>query len=172
MFYFSLCPHDSNSLTKHSLADLYSQVSLEDEELNGLDVGKGQNEPNTIDLRWSRVGHYLIDKPLNVNFMKQMMASIWQSGKGVYIRELSPNLFLFQLFYEMDIRRVLEGSPWLFNNHLLLIKRLAKDEQPTKIGHVDRFCDRLFNHPSGEVPRPYGSWMRVASRRQQSLIDE
>ncbi|TYG77276.1 hypothetical protein ES288_D03G181400v1 [Gossypium darwinii] len=32
--------------------------------------------------------------------------------------------FLFQFFHYMDLERVLKGSPWTFNNHLLILYNL------------------------------------------------
>ena len=62
--------------------------------------------------------------------MKNTMVALWRSGKGICIKDLSPTLFLFQIFHEIDIRRVLESGPWTFDQHILLVKRLGELEQP------------------------------------------
>ncbi|MBA0630734.1 hypothetical protein Godav_002799, partial [Gossypium davidsonii] len=33
----------------------------------------------------------------------------------------------------MDLDRVLKGSPWTFNNHLLMLHQLEKEEAPLKV---------------------------------------
>ncbi|MBA0575935.1 hypothetical protein Golob_027549, partial [Gossypium lobatum] len=33
----------------------------------------------------------------------------------------------------MDLKRVLNGSPWTFNNHLLILHKLQRGEDPLKI---------------------------------------
>ncbi|PPR96359.1 hypothetical protein GOBAR_AA24307 [Gossypium barbadense] len=42
-------------------------------------------------------------------------------------------MYLFQFFNEVDIHRVLAGTPWFFNNHLLILQRLSMGEDPTKL---------------------------------------
>lgn len=36
--------------------------------------------------------------------------------KGVYIKDLNPNLFLFQFFYELDLQRVVASGLWTFDS--------------------------------------------------------
>ncbi|KAJ8451231.1 hypothetical protein Cgig2_014003 [Carnegiea gigantea] len=61
------------------------------------------------------------------------MAMIWRPMKGVHVKDLGENLFLFQFFYELDMRRVLDGGPWCFDQHLLVLKECSEKEQPSKI---------------------------------------
>lgn len=42
-------------------------------------------------------------------------------------------MYLFQFFYIMDMERVLKGSPWTFNNHLLILYKLQWREDPLKV---------------------------------------
>ena len=46
------------------------------------------------------------------------------------IKDLENNRFLFQFFHELDISRVLEGSPWTFNQIPLLLERLTEGDNP------------------------------------------
>ena len=43
--------------------------------------------------------------------------------KGICIKENEPNLFLFWFYHEIDLRRVVEGGPWTFDCHVLLLHR-------------------------------------------------
>lgn len=47
----------------------------------------------------------------------------------VQIRDLGGKRYVFQLFHVIDMERVLKGSPWTFNNHLLL-HQLQLTEDP------------------------------------------
>ncbi|MBA0710967.1 hypothetical protein Golax_010208 [Gossypium laxum] len=49
---------------------------------------------------------------------------------GVQISDLGNKRYLFKFFYEVDVERVLSGTPWTFNTHLLLLHRLRKGEDP------------------------------------------
>lgn len=33
----------------------------------------------------------------------------------MYVKELEHNPYLFQIYHEIDIQRVIEGSPWTYN---------------------------------------------------------
>ncbi|KAK5812389.1 hypothetical protein PVK06_027818 [Gossypium arboreum] len=52
------------------------------------------------------------------------MENLWHPVKGVQIRDLGEKRFLFQFFHAMNMDRVLKGSPWTFNNHLLVLHKL------------------------------------------------
>lgn len=54
-------------------------------------------------------------------------------GRGVYIREFEPKLYLFQFYHEIDIKRVVEGSPWSFNMKVLIISRMKEGDVPRGI---------------------------------------
>lgn len=62
--------------------------------------------------------------------MQQTLAALWRPVKGVYIRELDVNLFLFKFYHEIDIKRVVEGSPWTFNRKVLIISRMQEGVNP------------------------------------------
>ncbi|MBA0556809.1 hypothetical protein Golob_026883, partial [Gossypium lobatum] len=49
---------------------------------------------------------------------------------GVLISYLGVKRFLFKFFHEMNVKRVVYGSPKTFNNHLLFIHPLGNDEDP------------------------------------------
>ncbi|XWS52451.1 hypothetical protein CRYUN_Cryun11dG0071500 [Craigia yunnanensis] len=65
--------------------------------------------------------------------IKNTLAYIWRPMKGVCIKNLSPSLFLFQFFHEMDVERVIKGGPWTFNQHLLLFFKLSIKVNPTQV---------------------------------------
>lgn len=53
--------------------------------------------------------------------MKERMAGVWRSGRGVNIREAGPCIFLFQIFHPLDLEHVLKQGPWSFDKHLLIL---------------------------------------------------
>lgn len=61
------------------------------------------------------------------------MAHNWCPGKGVYIHEVVPQLFVFQFADKVDVRRMVGGGPWAYENHLLLFQRLQPGEDPESI---------------------------------------
>lgn len=61
--------------------------------------------------------------------MKERMATVWQPFKGVGIKELKRGLFLFQ-FFHIDLQKVLNGGPWYFDSHILLLSPIGENEIP------------------------------------------
>ncbi|XVF36543.1 hypothetical protein REPUB_Repub19eG0066800 [Reevesia pubescens] len=65
--------------------------------------------------------------------MKNTLAYIWRRVKGVYIKDLSPSLFLFQFFHKLDVERVIKGGPWTFNQNLLFMRQLETGINPLQV---------------------------------------
>ncbi|XVF51254.1 hypothetical protein PTKIN_Ptkin04bG0169900 [Pterospermum kingtungense] len=65
--------------------------------------------------------------------MQNTLASLWHPVKGVCIKDLGSNLYLFQFFHKLDIQRVERGGPWTFNQQLSLTKRLDVHERPMNV---------------------------------------
>ncbi|KAK6133887.1 hypothetical protein DH2020_032377 [Rehmannia glutinosa] len=116
-----------------SLEDLCGRLQLEEEETGGLCLEGEEVEELNQDHRWCLIGRFLSDRLVNILVMKNTLASIWRPVKGVFIKDLGPNLFLFQFFHESDLSRVISSGPWTFDNQLLLTKRLSVGEQPSKV---------------------------------------
>ncbi|KAK6137382.1 hypothetical protein DH2020_028854 [Rehmannia glutinosa] len=124
-----------------SIEELCGNLQIEEEEEGGLVVEDSEVEPQAQDLRWCLVRQFLANRHVNFQSMKNTIASIWRPMKGVFIKDLSPNVFLFQFFHELDVSRVQANGPWTFDNLLLITRRLNVGEQPTK---VDLFHSELW----------------------------
>ncbi|XWS62033.1 hypothetical protein CRYUN_Cryun07bG0176100 [Craigia yunnanensis] len=108
-------------------------MSLEEEEEAGLMLEDISDEAAVTDFQWCLAGQFLTDRVINLMAMKNTLASIWRPVKGSYIKELSLTLFLFQFFHELDIDRVVNKGPWIFNQHLLITSRLKVGDNPSQI---------------------------------------
>ncbi|KAL9441316.1 hypothetical protein AB3S75_019905 [Citrus x aurantiifolia] len=130
-----------------------ARLQIDEEEEGGLEVTREADEDNgkvKIDSRYCLVGHFLTDKVINFVAMKNTMAALWRPGKGVCNKDLSPTLFLFQFFHEIDVRRILDSRPWTFDQHILLVHRLGADEQPQNIPlFFTTFWVQIYNLPLG-----------------------
>lgn len=74
-----------------------------------------------------------MDRPIKFPFFRDTMAAVWRPRKRVCIKELRPNLYLFQFFHEIDIARVMEDGPWSYEQNLLVLHRLQLDESPVEV---------------------------------------
>lgn len=63
-------------------------------------------------------------RTINFKAMKMHMSAIWKPEDGVHIKDIANQRFLFHFFHEADVRMVLDGRPWTFDNNLLILARL------------------------------------------------
>ncbi|KAM6561714.1 hypothetical protein CsatA_030953 [Cannabis sativa] len=120
----------SSSRTMEDLGHQWADLQVEDENEVGLLFDQEEVLVDEFDGRWCLVGKLLSDRPADFDSLRNVMASLWRPGKGMYVKELETNRFLFQFFHEVDIGRVLEGTPWTFNKSLLLVERIQGGENP------------------------------------------
>ncbi|KAJ8444151.1 hypothetical protein Cgig2_030971 [Carnegiea gigantea] len=71
--------------------------------------------------------------------MKIVLKSIWKPLKGMAVREMDENVFLFQFFSKKDKDYVLKEGPWAFDGHVLLLKEWTGLEQLSEI-KFDKAC--------------------------------
>ncbi|XP_050211918.1 uncharacterized protein LOC126662073 [Mercurialis annua] len=105
---------------------------FEEEEDDGLDIS-GIEEARNDEYKWCLVGRFLTEKTVNLTAVKTVLPPIWKPVRGVCITEAGPNLFLFQFFHEMDMKRVLEDGPWTFEFHLFICRQLVVGESVANI---------------------------------------
>uniref|UniRef100_A0A803Q4W9 CCHC-type domain-containing protein n=1 Tax=Cannabis sativa TaxID=3483 RepID=A0A803Q4W9_CANSA len=115
------------------LEDQWASLELEEEDEVGLVAARVDQEELVIDTRWCLVGKLLSGRVSDFDAFQNMMAFLWQPGKGMYVKELNSNLFLFQFYHEIDIDRVITGSPWTFNKKQLILHRLKEGENPRSV---------------------------------------
>ncbi|KAM6543561.1 hypothetical protein CsatB_008008 [Cannabis sativa] len=123
----------SSSYVMGDLAEQYENFQIDDEEEGVLIEGEADGDEQTFDDRWCLVGKFLTGRSIDFDAMRHLMASLWQPGKGVYVKELEANLYLFQFYHEIDIQMVIDGSPWTFNKVPLIFHRLKSGENPRMI---------------------------------------
>ncbi|KAM6592919.1 hypothetical protein CsatA_000622 [Cannabis sativa] len=124
----------SNSQTRfQNLSEDYAGFTIDDEDEEGLLFEAGEDGLAEIDDRWLLVGRFLTNRSIDFQAMQNKIATLWQPGRGLYVKELDPNLFLFQFYHEVDIERVIEGSPWTFDRAPLIMERVSHGVNPITI---------------------------------------
>ncbi|KAK5811467.1 hypothetical protein PVK06_026802 [Gossypium arboreum] len=102
-------------------------LNIEDgEEEAWMIVGEGDIQKPVY--KFCIVGCFLITSVVHFSAMRNTMANLWHPLARVQISNLGEKRFLFKFFHEVDIDRVENGSSWTFNNDLLVIHQLKKDE--------------------------------------------
>ncbi|CAH9125829.1 unnamed protein product [Cuscuta epithymum] len=97
-----------------------------DEEEEGDESSKGKAE-------FPVIGIILTDRKIKSQYFKELMASLWTPVKGVSIQEISDKRYIFTFYHKLDMRRVLDEGPWLFERNLLLLKEIQTEDIPLQI---------------------------------------
>lgn len=116
-------------------------VEIEDE----LETRKTQSTYLLVGSLWSV-------RPFNHQVMMGMMKTLWRPLKGVDMKVLSDNRFLFTFHNRADIDQVMERQPWTFEKHVLILKEISPFEQPSKV-ILDKavFWVRMIDLPIGAI---------------------
>lgn len=124
----------SSSSLPNTITNAYANISIDDEEESGLilEAEAVARAPN-LALKWCLVGRFLTDKVINVTAMKNSLASLWRPVKGICIKDLGPNLFLFQFYHPFDMDRVIKQGPRSFKQHLLIVGKVEDGLQPASV---------------------------------------
>ena len=129
-----------------------SQGETEFLSLEGVDDVGGEN---TFEL--SLVGRFLTDRSINFNFMRDRLSHLWRPGKGVCISEFANQRYIFKFFHVVDLKRVMAGGPWTYDNHLLILHWIQPGEYPNQIplNSIDIWV-QIFDLPSSCMSKSVG----------------
>ncbi|MBA0793096.1 hypothetical protein Gohar_017528, partial [Gossypium harknessii] len=124
-------------------------LTLQDDEDDAWLVDSGASEP-VAGFDFYLVGCFLTAIVVRFEARRTTMANLWHLIEGIFISDLGEKRFLFWSYVEVDIARVIQGSPWTFSNHLLVFHRLEKGEDPLQVSlyYVD-FWVQVHDLPVG-----------------------
>ncbi|MCE3214817.1 hypothetical protein HAX54_053381 [Datura stramonium] len=96
----------------------------------------------------SLLGKVIADKQVNVLRVRNTMNLIWESPVRLKVSLVGKNLFQFVFRHKDDMKKVLYGTPWLYDKIL---------------GHIERSCViREDDVQKDAIKRDqFGVWMRV-----------
>ncbi|KAH7850130.1 hypothetical protein Vadar_028349 [Vaccinium darrowii] len=79
------------------------------------------------------MGKIFTQKGINLYGLKAAMESVWGYPKGFKVMEVGGGIYQFVFGHEMDLLRVFAGSPWLYNNQLIVLQRWVEGVTPDEI---------------------------------------
>lgn len=118
------------------------------EEGDDLTLNMEGNQPENSVMQWCLVGRFLPNKPVRAHIMMDRLSTIWMPVKGVAIKRLKQDRFLFQFYHKLDMERVLAGGPWLFDNYMLVLAKIQPGDPflNVPLDHMDMWV-QIFNLP-------------------------
>lgn len=126
------------------------QLALEEEEEELEVPGEEDHHEQNLDPQLCLVRRFLTNRSLRIHMMKQRMAGVWRPGRGITIKEVDGDRFLFQFYHKVDIQRVLKGGPWSFDGHLLILGMMQHGEIPQQVElYKVPFWVQVHNIPVG-----------------------
>ncbi|KAA3479129.1 reverse transcriptase [Gossypium australe] len=111
----------------------FADLTIEEEEEEAVLQFQPESNSEAKELNFNLVGCFLTASIIHYPAMRSTLANLWHPVRGVHIRDIGEKRFLFQFYHIMDMNRVLKGAPWIFNNHLLILHKLLKGEDPLKV---------------------------------------
>ncbi|PPS01252.1 hypothetical protein GOBAR_AA19412 [Gossypium barbadense] len=118
-------------------------ISDDDEEII---EGQSINEKEDEEYELCLIGKVLTESVVHSPSMIRTLAEAWHPVSGISITDLGEKRSLFRFYHEIDIKRVLRGTLWFFNRHLVLLHRLEKGEQPLQVPLIStKFWVQIHN---------------------------
>ena len=107
---------------------LWENFSLSESEGNKFTV---QEEPEMREFLLAAEFH--TKRVLNMEAIAKTFKLRWRTRKGFEIRDMGDHMLLFAFLDVTDINRVLQWEPWMFDKHLVALKRMEKSEAIRKL---------------------------------------
>lgn len=109
---------------------------------------RGGIERNRVPNRHYVVGRLLSNRPFNAQAMTNTMRLIWKPAKDMSIDTIDDNCFLFKFVSCSDLDRFIEGRPWFFDRHILLLEEIGLSATPrSRVLETMPFWLWLYNLP-------------------------
>lgn len=117
----------------------------EDEEPIQLEAMRG---PNVRTMSLCLIGKLHTDRSFNSYGLMETMKKIWNPTHGMTCSDLGFNLISFQFQAERDLKRVLDMEPWHFNKHVLVLRKITDEIQPSAMTFdIAPFWIRIYDLP-------------------------
>ncbi|EPS63383.1 hypothetical protein M569_11401 [Genlisea aurea] len=106
------------------ISALFKSISLTDSESPPVIFPVGIGTTHEADSGFYMVGKVLHPRPVNPETVAKQMRRAFNPLKEMKVKFLGDNKFLFRFQLQGDYLRVEEGTPWHFENHLLVLSRV------------------------------------------------
>ena len=140
------------------LEGIWNGFRLTEEEMETVETRCEQNMENLENGKTWLVGKLLTQRPFNKDAMLGTLKVVLRISKEAVVTILDSNLFLFKFHTMKDKLRVLEGSPWSFNNNLVAFQDYNGDLRGSDY-HFDKahFWIRIYGLPLKMLTYPCAS---------------
>jgi len=115
------------------LQDVWKRLTLTEEEETVVISEDDDPSERADQVALCLLGKLYTGNTFNIGAMKTVLKNVWKPSKGVIIKELDWNLFVFQFFTKADKDYVFSEGPWAFDGCILMFKEMTGLEQPSEV---------------------------------------
>lgn len=134
--------HDTNDhlgfLEGKASSNISSSRSIEERDIHGhasvdddveWDDEIGEEEENKLAL--GLIGCIWTERNINPTAFMNTIKSIWAPKFGLEISNIGKNVYQFQFHHWRAKRKVMDGQPWHFDHHAVILGELGDLEKPS-----------------------------------------
>ena len=100
-----------------TLVKKWGNMSLDDREGGEVQLNATESSKNV-----TIAAKFLTKRALNTEVVIRTFNPIWQSKNGFKVRNMGNRTILFIFDNEEEVEKIMEGEPWSFDRHLVMIK--------------------------------------------------
>jgi hypothetical protein len=115
------------------LGDLCKRISLTEGERDGIQVEELDVSEARVIAGKCLIGKIWTDKNVNQEAFISVFSNIWRIVGTVKFKELKDNIWLFEFSDDGDKRRVLDGRPWMFDRHIMVLNEFDGSIPPSQL---------------------------------------
>ncbi|XP_042964509.1 uncharacterized protein LOC122298706 [Carya illinoinensis] len=132
----------------NELEENWRRMRLTEEEGQGIDIEDELPDDLFEKEERSLVGRVCIERSISQEVIESTLAKIWRISRRAKFLEVCPNTFVITFANLADKIRVWEGRPWLFDNHLLVMKLYDGLRPPHKMDFSQKkMWVQMYNLP-------------------------
>jgi len=105
---------------------------MENLNING-DNSAASKRPNLTQaelLDLCLVGRVVINKPVHLATLEARLGPIWEPKYQMSLTLMEDSKFMVQLYSKADLARILDRGPWLLDNNMIILRKIAVGENP------------------------------------------
>lgn len=122
-FFIFLISHivrsSSQEVLVHPIALRFMKDELEGLRLDDLENEQAVRQEGDDEFWFCLVGMVVTNGSIHFPSLKNVLSELWHPLEGLTTMKIEDKWLLFRFYNKVDLRRMLNGTPWVFNRHLL-----------------------------------------------------
>ena len=121
-FFFGVWETVCVSVRMDDLAQSWNRLTLSDREGPGYCLLDDESNE-----KFSIAAKFLTKRAINMEVIAKTFNPLWKTKNGLKIQSFGDHKFLFSFDSREEVDRILEGEPWTFDKHLVVMSRYESE---------------------------------------------